>query len=33
LAFGTFGLPIFGFINTLRMTKILVDRIYISSYT
>jgi len=32
LAFGTFGLPIFGFINTLRMTKITVDRFYISSY-
>ncbi|MGA2787091.1 MAG: hypothetical protein ABSF60_06145 [Verrucomicrobiota bacterium] len=32
LAFGTFGLPIFGFINTLRMTKIIVDKIYISSY-
>src|SRR5208282_3898175 len=31
LAFGTFGLPIFGFINTLRMTKITVDRFYISS--
>ena len=32
LAFATFGLPIFGFINTLRKTKIIVDKAYISFY-
>jgi hypothetical protein len=32
LDFGTFGLPIFGFIKTLRMTKITVDGIYFLSY-
>jgi hypothetical protein len=32
LAFGTFGLPIFGFINTLCKTKIIVDKTYIPFY-
>ena|SRR5581483_2589614 len=32
LAFGTFGLPILVFINTLCKTKIIVDRIYFLSY-
>jgi hypothetical protein len=27
LAFATFGLPIFGFINSLRKTKIIVDKV------
>lgn len=32
LALATFGLPIFGFINTFRKTKIIVDREYFSFY-
>ena len=32
LAFETFGLPIFAFITTLRITKITVDQIYFLSY-
>jgi hypothetical protein len=32
LAFATFGLPIFCFINSLCKTKINVDKAYISSY-
>jgi IS1 family transposase len=33
LDFGTLGLPIFGFINTLRKTKIIVDGIYFPFYS
>ena len=32
LAFGTFGLPIFDFIKTLCITKIIVDKRYIRLY-
>jgi hypothetical protein len=32
-AFGTFGLPVFGLIDTLRKTKIIVDAAWIAFYS